>query len=101
MGSGRLSTPSGTQWYWAIKRAGGDQLNGCPARRLARWVAEAGQKVFWYHFDATAKSLAEDGFEDSPGKYFQDACEGCELPYVFGNRLKHTERPLSKVIQKY
>merc|ERR1712125_78859 len=87
--------------YWAIKRAGGDQLNGCPARRLARWVTEAGQGAFWYHFIAASESLAKDGFEGYPGAFFQDSCEGCEMPYVFGNRLTKSERTLSRIIQGY
>eukprot|EP00747_Dinoflagellata_sp_TGD_P004643 gnl/TRDRNA2_/TRDRNA2_111734_c1_seq1.p1 gnl/TRDRNA2_/TRDRNA2_111734_c1~~gnl/TRDRNA2_/TRDRNA2_111734_c1_seq1.p1 ORF type:complete len:260 (-),score=17.59 gnl/TRDRNA2_/TRDRNA2_111734_c1_seq1:54-833(-) len=98
---GRPSTPTGTKWYWAIKHAGGDQINGCPARRLARWITEAGQDVFWYHFTATSKSLAKDGFEGASGDYSQDSCEGCEMPYVFGNRLAKSERTLSKIIQGY
>jgi len=99
--SGRPSNPTATKWYWAIKHAGGDQMNGCSARRLARWITEAGQRAFWYHFTATSKSLAKDGLMGFSGVYYQDSCEGCELPYVFGNRLAKSERTLSRVIQGY
>merc|ERR1711862_169751 len=99
--SGRLSHPDATKWDWAIKRASGNHMNGCPARRLAQWITQAGQSAFWYHFTATSRSFAKDGFEGAPGSLSQDSCEGCEMPYVFGNRLAESERTLSRVIQGY
>merc|ERR1712176_1033268 len=44
---------------------------------------------------------AKDGNEGVTGEFFQDACEGCEMPYVFGNRLTRNEQTLSRVIQGY
>lgn len=96
------TTPTATKWYWAIKRAGAHHFNSCPARRLAKWVTESGQNAFWFQFTATSKSLVKDGFEGvNDSHYFSDACEGCEMPYLFGHRLAQSERKLSGIIQKY
>merc|ERR1712232_362496 len=90
-----------TKWFWAITNAGRDHLNGCTAHRFARWVSKSGQNAFWYHFTAASASSAETGFEGTPGSFFQDSCEGCEMPYVFGNRLTRDEQGLHRTIQGY
>ena len=34
-----------------MHHAGTDAQEGCPARRMAAWVTQAGQKAFHYHWD--------------------------------------------------
>eukprot|EP00927_Polykrikos_kofoidii_P046797 TRINITY_DN4092_c0_g1_i4.p1 TRINITY_DN4092_c0_g1~~TRINITY_DN4092_c0_g1_i4.p1 ORF type:complete len:554 (-),score=65.02 TRINITY_DN4092_c0_g1_i4:85-1746(-) len=97
----RSSTFAATKWYWAEVRAGADQFMGCPARRVAGWVTKAGHSAYWYRFTATSKSLVQDGMENVSGDFFKNACHGCEMPYVFGNRLSRDEKKLSRMIQKY
>ena len=49
---GRAPEPPGaSHWYWAMHHAGTDAQEGCPARRMAAWVTQAGQKAFHYHWD--------------------------------------------------
>jgi carboxylesterase type B len=73
--SGHPAEPVGaTQWYWAFQHANSDASRACPARRMARWATQAGNKAFLYYWTYVP---------DSVGMCGHGACHSCEIPFVF------------------
>ena len=46
----RPGTKSDSPYFWAFRHHGADSWAGCPARRVARWYADAGLPSFWYRW---------------------------------------------------
>lgn len=88
--------PGGTghaKWYWAGAHAGADLENTCPSRRLARWVAQAGQEAYWYYWTYAPKG--------PNGAYPSLAHHGVEVSFVFDRFIDGSEVGLATAVVKY
>ncbi|CAE8600347.1 unnamed protein product [Polarella glacialis] len=63
-----------TKWYWAEAHAGADIWATCPARRVARWAENVGQKAFLYYWMHRPRN--NPSFQNQ-------AKHACETPFVF------------------
>jgi para-nitrobenzyl esterase len=74
---------------WALAAAFAEAKLNCPARRIARVVANAGAGTFLYHFEEAAA--------DSP----LGASHGAELPFLFTASFQATQEPLALAMRAF